>query len=260
MMKIVLIGAGNVATHLGSALQQAGYELLQVYSRTEESASVLARKLSTGYTVSIEGIRRDADLYIVALKDSALQELLPLLVKGREQAFFVHTAGSMPMELWKGHLSRYGVLYPMQTFSKQREVDFATVPFFIEASGAAELDVLRELAGKLSPKVYEVTSEQRKYLHIAAVFACNFANHMYALSAHVLEQHGIPFEVMLSLIDETAKKVHELPPVQAQTGPAIRYDENVIGKHLDLLAGEPDVQELYEKISKSIYNNRLRKD
>lgn len=253
-MKIVLIGAGNVATHLGRALQEAGYEVVQVYSRTEESASVLAGKLSAEYTVDIDMIRRDADLYIVALKDTALQELAGRLVKGREQALFVHTAGSMPMDLWKGYALRYGVLYPMQTFSKQREVDFRTVPFFIEASSAGDLQLLHEVAGRLSPKVYEATSGQRKYLHIAAVFACNFTNHMYALSSHILEKQGIPFEVMLSLIDETARKVHELSPVQAQTGPAIRYDENVINKHLELLADAPPVQELYEKISKSIHN------
>ena len=254
MMKIVLIGAGNVATHLGTALQVAGYEVVQVYSRTQESASSLAGSLSTDYTVLIEEIRKDADLYIVALKDSALQELASELVKGREQGLFVHTAGSMPMELWKGLAERYGVLYPMQTFSKQREMDFSTVPFFIEASVQADLEMLHELAFRLSPKVYELTSEQRKYLHIAAVFACNFTNHMYALSSKILAEQGIPFEVMLSLTDETARKVHELPPAQAQTGPAIRYDENVINKHLDLLSGEPAVQELYEKISKSIHN------
>ena len=152
--------------------------------------------------------------------------------------------------------AKSGVFYPMQTFSKQRAVDFATVPFFVEAGGETELKMLKELAGKLSPKVYEATSEQRKYLHIAAVFACNFANHMYALSARILEKHHIPFEVMLSLIDETAKKVHELPPAKAQTGPAIRYDENVINRHLDLLADVPDMQELYEKISKSIYKQK----
>ena len=254
--KIVLIGAGNVATHLGSALCGAGCDVVQVYSRTKESAMELADKLSAEYTVSVDGIRCDADMYIVALKDSALQELLPMLVKGREQAFFVHTAGSMPMDIWKGYLSHYGVFYPMQTFSKQRAVDFATVPFFVEAGGETELKMLKELAGKLSPKVYEATSEQRKYLHIAAVFDCNFANHMYALSARILEKHHIPFEVMLSLIDETAKKVHELPPAKAQTGPAIRYDENVINRHLDLLADVPDMQELYEKISKSIYKQK----
>lgn len=129
MMKIVLIGAGNVATHLGIALQKAGCLILQVYSRTEESASALADRLLVDYTIVPDEIRRDADLYIVALKDAVLRQLAPVLVKGREQALFVHTAGSMPMDLWKGLVKRYGVLYPMQTFSKQREVDFNTVPF-----------------------------------------------------------------------------------------------------------------------------------
>ena len=142
----------------------------------------------------------------------------------------------------------------MQTFSKQREVDFNTVPFFIEASAPAEVELLRMVAVRLSPKVYEVTSGQRRYLHLAAVFACNFANHMYALSSHILEKQGIPFEVMLPLMDETAGKVHELSPTQAQTGPAVRYDENVISKHLEMLADEESLQELYEKISKSIHN------
>lgn len=254
MKKIVLIGAGNVATRLGQALQGAGYDIMQVYSRTEVSASALAARLSVDYTVAVEGIRRDADLYIVALKDTALQELVPSLVKGREGALFVHTAGSMPMEVWKGWAGRYGVLYPMQTFSKQREVDFSAIPFFIEASAPAELERLRMLAACLSPKVYEATSEQRKHLHLAAVFACNFANHMYALSAHILEKQGIPFDVMLPLVDETAAKVHQLAPLQAQTGPAVRYDQNVIGKHLEMLAGEPSLQELYEKISQSIHH------
>ena len=253
-MKIVLIGAGNVATHLGTALQKAGCSILQVYSRTEESASALAAQLSTDYTLKVEEICGDADLYIVALKDTALQLLASALVKGREQALFVHTAGSMPMDLWKGVAERYGVLYPMQTFSKRREVDLGTVPFFIEASSSEELELLRKIAACLSPKVYEATSEQRKHLHLAAVFACNFANHMYALSSYILKKQGIPFEVMLSLIDETAGKVHELSPVQAQTGPAVRYDENVICKHLDMLVDEASLQELYEMISKSIHN------
>ena len=143
MMKIVLIGAGNVATHLGIALQKAGCLILQVYSRTEESASALATRLSVDYTIVPDEIRRDADLYIVALKDAVLRQLAPVLVKGREQALFVHTAGSMSMDLWKGLVKRYGVLYPMQTFSKQREVDFNTVPFFIEASAPAEVELLR---------------------------------------------------------------------------------------------------------------------
>lgn len=253
MMKTVLIGAGNVATRLGFALQKAGCLVLQVYSRTEESASALAAGLSADYTIVPDEIRRDADLYIVALKDAVLRQMAPVLVKGREHALFVHTAGSMPMDVWKGLVKRYGVLYPMQTFSKRREVDFTAIPFFIEASAPAEVELLRRVAARLGAKVYEATSEQRRYLHLAAVFACNFANHMYALSSHILEKQGIPFEVMLPLIDETAGKVHELSPVEAQTGPAVRYDENVISKHLEMLAGEEPLRELYEMISKSIH-------
>ena len=250
--RIVLIGAGNVATHLGIGLQAAGYEVKQVYSRTEVSASELANRLSVGYVTSLEEVCTDADVYMVAVKDAVLTELIPMVVKGREDALFVHTAGSMPMEVWKKHAVRHGVLYPMQTFSKAREVDFASVSFFVEANGTTELAVLKEMAETLSPKVYEASSEQRMYLHMAAVFACNFTNHMYALSAYLLEKNGLPFDAMLPLIDETARKVHGLPPREAQTGPAVRRDENVMGKHVAMLADEPQLQELYRMISQSI--------
>lgn len=250
--RIVLIGAGNVATHLGLAWQQAGLEVVQVYSRTEVSASELAERLGVPFTCSLAEVCTDADLYVVAVKDNALPELLPQLVKGREAALFVHTAGSVPMEVWKNQARRYGVLYPMQTFSKMRAVDFATVSFFVEASGAEELAVLKEVAGVLSQKVYEATSEQRTYLHMSAVFACNFANHMYALSAYLLEKQGLPFDAMLPLIDETARKVHSLSPAEAQTGPAVRRDTKVMDKHLDMLAEEPELREIYRMISNSI--------
>ena len=251
--KIVLIGAGNVATHLGVSLQQKGCEVVQVYSRTPESASLLAGILNVPYVTSLSEVACDADIYIVALKDAVFQELLPAIVKGREKALFVHTAGSLPMSLWEGAVSNYGVLYPMQTFSKQRAVNFEEVSFFVEASGAEDLKTLKEIAGLLSPRVYEANSEQRKYLHLSAVFACNFANHMYALSAHLLKQQNLPFEAMLPLIDETARKVHELLPQDAQTGPAVRDDRNVMSSHMDLLSDEPEIRELYEKISESIY-------
>ena len=250
--RIALIGAGNVATHLGKAWQQAGCTVVQVYSRTEQSASELATCLGVPFVISLDEVCTDADIYVVAVKDAVLQELIPALVKGREAALFVHTAGSMPMAVWQGVAPRHGVLYPMQTFSKAREVDFASVSFFVEANHQADKEALKELAGALSPKVYEATSAQRTYLHMAAVFACNFANHMYTLSARLLEKNGLPFDAMLPLIDETARKVHGLHPHEAQTGPAIRGDENVMGKHLAMLADEPEVKEIYRIISNSI--------
>ena len=250
--RIVLIGAGNVATHLGMGLQKAGWQVVQVYSRTEASASELASRLGVPFVTSLEAVCTDADVYLVMVKDAVLQELIPAVVKGREGALFVHTAGSVSMSVWENHARRYGVLYPMQTFSKAREVDFALVSFFVEANGETELLRLKEMASSLSPKVYEATSAQRTYLHMAAVFACNFANHMYALSAHLLEKNGLPFDAMLPLIDETARKTHVLSPKDAQTGPAVRRDTNVMNKHLEMLAGEPKMKEIYKIISNSI--------
>lgn len=251
--KVVLIGAGNVATHLGDALLTAGFQVVQVYSRTVSSASALSNRLGASCTTSLDEVRCDANIYIVALKDDVLQELVPLIVKGREHALFIHTAGSIPMQIWEGYAKRYGVLYPMQTFSKQRQVDWNEVSVFVEAWQEHDLVFLKEFANKLTHKVYVATSEQRKFLHIAAVFACNFSNHMYALCDLLLSRQGIPFEVMLPLIDETTRKVHQLRPKEAQTGPAIRYDENVMNKHLEMLDADSSIQEIYKIISKSIH-------
>lgn len=253
---IVFIGAGNLATNLAKALYRKGFRIVQVYSRTEESARMLAQKVEADFTTRLEEVNPSARLYIVSLKDSAFSELLPAIVAGkRKDALMVHTAGSLPMNIWEGYAENYGVFYPMQTFSKQREVEFDEIPFFIEASTPANAELLKAVAGILSQRVYEADSEQRKSLHLAAVFTCNFTNHMYALAAKLLEKYGLPFDVMLPLIDETARKVHELAPKEAQTGPAIRYDENVIDNHLDMLADEPDMQQLYELISRSIHEN-----
>lgn len=252
-ISIAFIGAGNLATNLAKALYKHGFRIVQVYSRTEEAARILAEAVGADYTIDLQDVTTDAQLYIVSLKDSAFVELLPQIASGKSDALLVHTAGSIPMNVWKGYAKRYGVLYPMQTFSKQREVNFQDVPFFIEAATSEDGGLLKAIASTLSDKVYEATTEQRKYLHLAAVFVCNFTNHMYDIASGLLEKHHLPFEVMLPLIDETARKVHELSPHEAQTGPAIRYDENVINKHLELLSDIPDLQEIYKLMSKSIH-------
>lgn len=258
-MKIALIGAGNVATHLGRVLKEKGHTICQVYSRTSLSAGTLAAALECTFTTSLEEITEEAELYILSVKDAVMEELIPGLVRRNPRALFVHTAGSMSQDVWKGYAERYGVIYPMQTFSKQRPVDFAEVSFFVEACREDDLCLLKELAGTLSPNVYEATSEQRRYLHIAAVFACNFTNHMYAVCEQLLARHGLPFEAMLPLIDETARKVHHLSPVQAQTGPACRGDVNVMERHLDMLASEPVWAEMYRLISGSIHDYAMTK-
>ncbi len=233
-MRVVIIGRGRLATNLLPALRQAGHEVTSINSRT------------------LEDLPLKADVYIISVKDNALQEVIRQTTKGREEQLFVHTAGSMPMDVFKGYTSRYGVLYPMQTFSKERQVNFSEVPLFLEASDAVTLATLRVLADSVCQHVYELSSEERKYLHLAAVFACNFANHCYALSAEALTHVHLPFDVMLPLIDETARKVHELHPLDAQTGPAVRYDENVIRMQSALIE-DPLMREIYERMSQSIH-------
>ena len=239
---IVFIGAGNLATNLAKTLYYKGFRIVQIYSRTEESARTLAQVVEAAYTTDLSSVATDAQLYIVSLKDAAFVQLLPEIVAGKEDALWVHTAGSIPMDVWAGKVNRYGVFYPMQTFSKQRTVDFRQIPVFVESNSATDTQTLKDIA-----------SVQRKSLHLAAVFTCNFTNHMYALAAELLKKYQLPFEVMLPLIDETARKVHELEPRLAQTGPAIRYDENVINNHLQMLSDEPGMQELYRLISESIH-------
>lgn len=256
-MRVVLIGAGNLATSLGPALRSAGHEVLCVYSRTLAAARQLTALTGGMATDDTSMLPPDADLYIMAVKDSVLPQLIPVVTKGRGGQLFVHTAGSMPMSLFAGSAAHYGVLYPMQTFSKQRCVSFADIPTFLEASDQASLDMLRKVAESITSRVYELDSDRRKYLHLAAVFACNFTNHCYALSADVLEQQGIPFDVMLPLIDETARKVHAMPPRDAQTGPAVRYDENVITMQSALLADDR-LKEIYELFSRSIHDVTLK--
>ena len=272
-MKIVLIGAGNLATHLGKALHAAGHDMVQVFSRTMQSAETLASLLDAEPLADIAQVRDDADVYIFSVKDSALVQLVAQLCrhdadglgedgavnalrkakKGEHERVFLHTAGSMPMSVFKGMAQHYGVLYPMQTFSKQREVDFSIIPCFVEANDEFAQKQIEGLAREISGRVYQLSSEDRKYLHLSAVFACNFANHCYAISQELLEEHGIPFDVMLPLINETAAKVHEMMPKDAQTGPAVRYDENVIGKQSKLLENHPHFKKVYDSMSKSIH-------
>ena len=233
-MRIVLIGRGRLATNLEHALLQAGHDVVSINSRTLESLPI------------------EADVFVVAVKDAALTDVLRAATKGREDQLFVHTAGSMPMNLFAGLTAHYGVFYPMQTFSKERLVDFNEISVFLETNDAASMERLKMLAATLTTHIYELDSEGRKHLHLAAVFACNFVNHCYALSAEVLKAKGLPFSVMLPLVDETAQKVHELSPKDAQTGPAVRGDQNVMQMQAGMLADIPAVKQIYEALSNDI--------
>lgn len=250
-LKFVFIGAGKLATHLSIRLKQQGFKIQQVYSRTEKSAKELAEKIDAESTNSPKSISKEADVYIVALKDSVYDEVLSQIEFGEK--LVIHCSGSLPMSALESYAENIGVLYPLQTFSKYREVDFAEIPVFIEANSEENRKKLNETARKISNSVSQLDSEKRMYLHIAAVFACNFVNHFYARASEILSEKDIPFDVLKPLIIETAQKVQELQPNEAQTGPAVRFDENVINKHLEALEFDPDTRKLYNSISKSIF-------
>ena len=252
MMKVTLIGAGNLATQLGKSLKKAGVIISQVYSRTEDSARTLGELLEAEWLTDIKALRDEADVYIFSVKDSVLCELISEVCKGRGNKLFLHTAGSMPMSCFEGKALRYGVFYPMQTFSKTKDVDFERVPVFIEGNSIETEDVIRSLANKLTQRVIRLSSADRKYLHLAAVWACNFTNYCYTVASDILGEHGIPFDVMFPLINETTEKIQEISPKEAQTGPAVRGDRNVMSKQLELMNGKEDLQELYKMLSKGI--------
>jgi predicted short-subunit dehydrogenase-like oxidoreductase (DUF2520 family) len=214
----------------------------------------LGKKLQADYTTDVNAIFPNADIYLFALKDSALSGIasaLPSL-----QGLWVHTAGSISLDVFSDYSARRGVLYPLQTFSKNRKVSFQNIPLFIEANCQDDEQLLDTIARKLSDRVIHLSSGKRKSLHLAAVFACNFTNHLYALAAEILENHDLDWDLLLPLIRETASKVENMHPVEAQTGPAVRYDKNVINKHLEMLNEQPDVQELYRLLSESIFKQR----
>jgi predicted short-subunit dehydrogenase-like oxidoreductase (DUF2520 family) len=255
--RFVFIGAGNLATHLSKRLKQQGFNILQVYSRTKKSAKELAEKIDAEFTSYPERISKEADVYIVAIKDSVYEEVLSQIDFGEK--LLVHCSGSMPMSVLENFAENFGVIYPLQTFSKHREVNFAEIPVFVEANSEENERRLIEISEKISDTVSVMNSEKRLFLHIAAVFSCNFVNHFYTRASEVLAEKNIPFDVLKPLIMETAQKVQEMNPATAQTGPAVRFDENVINKHLEALEFDSTNRELYNSISKSIFEFHQKK-
>ena len=250
-MKIVFIGAGNLATHLSLALQKAGFEIVQVYSRTEESAKELAGLLQVPYTTNINNVVHHASIYFISVCDDAIAPLSEKLVSS--SGIIVHTAGSVPMDVFENKFDNYGVFYPLQTFSKRQQVDFSNIPIFVEANTQNNLNILQKIACSISQNVFEAGSQQRKQLHLAAVFCCNFVNHLYHLASEIAGQAGFNFNILSALILATAQKaVLSGNPKEVQTGPAVRNDRKVMEKHLDLLNAHPEWQEIYSILSKGI--------
>jgi predicted short-subunit dehydrogenase-like oxidoreductase (DUF2520 family) len=252
-MKVTFIGSGNVATHMAVALKSAGAHLHQIWSKNPDHAAALSDTVGASPVTDLSEIESGADLLVIAVKDDAIAEVSNAL-KGFP-GLVVHTSGATGLDILSSFES-YGVLYPLQTFSKGRPIDFTKVPLFVEANNLKTLNKLKDIASGLSSSVYEASGDQRKALHLSAVFACNFVNHLYALGNQVLQDNGLDFAMLRPLISETAEKVQFDMPLHVQTGPAVRNDEQTIRKHLELLEGKPELQEIYETLTKSIKKTR----
>lgn len=255
-MKIVLLGSGNVATHLGKAFKMAGQTISQVWSRNPVHAAELADTLAAETLTDLSDLDYEANLYIISVKDEGIAELVSAL-KLKDQ-LVVHTSGTTGIPVLDGVSSKFGVLYPVQTFSKVKSVDFRSIPIAIEGNTPEVCALIRSIADRLSETVIELDSTQRKTLHISAVFACNFTNHLYALAKGLLDEQDIDFDLIRPLIAETADKIQMNDPASVQTGPAIRGDVSTMQAHLDLLKDEPDLKLIYEKLSQSIVNLQER--
>jgi predicted short-subunit dehydrogenase-like oxidoreductase (DUF2520 family) len=255
-MNIVILGSGNIATHLGRAFKMAGQTISQVWSRDITNATALADTLAAEAIDSMVDLDRTADLFIIAVNDQAIRKIA-LEMKLNDQ-LLLHTSGSTGLSALEGASTKIGVFYPLQTFSKIKSIDFRQIPIIIEANVPEVLAIIRAIADRLSEKVIELNSEQRKTLHVGAVFACNFTNHLFGLAQELLEEKGLDYELLKPLIEETLNKIEMNSPVSVQTGPAIREDQATIQAHLELLKHNPDLSELYVKLSQSIVNLHKR--
>ena len=246
MLRVAIIGTGNLARHLYDAFSACPtIDIIQIVGRNTKELKHFVKSAAT--STDFKNIA-EADVYIVAVSDTAIPIISKYLTN--KEGLVAHTAGSVSIDILSGH-HRYGVFYPLQTFSKGRKVDMTSVPFCLEAHDESDLALLKRMAGEISKKHFEVDSQQRKSLHLAAVFVNNFTNHLYQIGKEICDEKELPFDILHPLIRETADKLEQLSPYDAQTGPARRGDSETIEKHLKQLKN-PEYKKVYEVLSESI--------
>jgi predicted short-subunit dehydrogenase-like oxidoreductase (DUF2520 family) len=255
-VSVALIGAGNVAWHLAPALDNTGYAVRAVYSRKSKNASALAERLYQAKAVTeLDFSESPAEVFLLCVSDDAIPEVLKELVLP-SSAILAHVSGSQPLSILGTNItSRTGVFYPLQTFTKNRKINFQDIPFFIESEDASTEKVLMAMAKSLSKKVVRITSSERKALHVAAVFAANFTNHMLTLSKEIMVNNQLKFDYLKPLIAEALNKGLEIGPENAQTGPAKRGDLEVLDAHMAFLAADEKVAEIYKLVSQHILDS-----
>lgn len=244
-MEIIIIGTGNVAYHLTKALVQNKIPVKQIFGRNKEAL----RNFSEEFNIPSSHERLEsAALYIIAVSDASVEEVSRYITQ--ENCLVAHTSGSLPKEVLQGNY-RKASFYPLQTFSKAKELDYSQIPFFIEAENEIDFNLLEKIGRSISEKVMASNYEKRKYIHLTAVFSCNFVNHLFSIAKEISDSQQIPFDFFLPLIDETVEKIHHLNPKEAQTGPAVRNDKRVLALHEALLSDSEHLQ-LYQMLNASI--------
>lgn len=254
-MKVVIIGAGNVANHLGLQLSYIkSVSIVQIMSKTVLSAKLLADKIDCCYSNNLNELK-EADLYLLCVGDDKIKEIANH--KKLAKRTLVHTSGSTSIEVLQSNTDNYGVIYPLQTFNKDRDINFSSIPIFIEASSKEVLKKLKFLAANISTNIYEIKSKQRLILHIAAVFANNFTNHLFHITNEILSEENIKFDVLLPLLQQTFENAKTNSPQKNQTGPAVRNDIKTIEKHISILGqSNPEYAEIYNVLTKSIQKQK----
>ena len=248
--RIVLVGAGNMATAIACSLKENGNTPVAVWSRTLESAALLGGRVGCAFTDDLASLPA-ADISIISVADNALRDVATAVARSFPDVLLLHTAGSISMDaLREAGATKYGVLYPMQTVNKNSPVSLKNITTFIEGCDDTITEQVKNIATLVSDKVVYATSEQRCSLHVAAVFACNFPNAVYNMAYELMQRNGLPFDAMLPLIDEAARKVHRMSPLEAQTGPARRGDNNVMNAHKSML--DDELANIYETLSNYI--------
>ena len=250
MSKYTLIGAGNAATAIGYALLAAGHECCEVYSRTEANAKLLAERLGCVYTADITQVGQQADIYLIAAKDDAIERIGSELRVG--DSIVAHTSGICSKELLENVSPNYGIFYPNVSMTKDTRVDIKEVLILIEGSNEQTVQGLEALASTVSNNVKVVAEKQRQALHIAAVFANNFTNHLYIIAEDILQREGLDFSVLRPLIMQHLSNLQKVSPAILQTGPSTRGDTNAMGQHLKLLKQNTALAQLYTELSKRI--------
>ncbi len=248
-MRITILGAGNVATQLALVLKKSGHQIVQIYNRSDDAGVELAKTVGAEFSSNLSDLA-EADVYLVAVKDDAIGEI------GAHFKFFdkiiAHTSGTKSKDLLQNASPNFGIFYPLQTMTKTSKVDFKTVPVLIEGSNKQTIVKLEELAKAISKNVHRVDEQQRQWIHVAAVFANNFTNHLFGISEQLLLAQGLPFEILKPLIFNFIQSLESHSPSEIQTGPAKRGDMQTIEKHMLLLADDTRLLKVYQVLTESI--------